>query len=194
MIIDVSKWQGQIDWPTVKTKNHEIEGVYIKASEGIGYIDPKMTYNAVEANKVGLKTGFYHFASLNADDVVNDARTEAKYFLNVTKHFTKSLPYVLDIEKNTGNLLKDKVLLWVKSFFKELNDEGVMDGMLYSYTPFLNENLPKEHDLGSIPLWIAAYTTEYKLPYGWTGAKLWQYSQHGMIEGIKANVDLNKYV
>jgi lysozyme len=192
MIIDVSKWQNKISWPIVKLKHPEIEGVYIKASEGIGYTDPTMTFNAVEAKKAGFKIGFYHFSSLNNIDVENDARMEAKYFLNVTRNFSVDYPFVLDIEKNEKQFSKENVLLWIKTFFNELEQLGVQDYVLYSYTPFLNENLPANHGLGNIPLWIAAYTEKLKLPNGWNNYYLWQYSSKGMIDGIKANVDLNK--
>lgn len=192
MIIDVSKWQGKIDWLTVKTKHPEIEGVYIKASEGIGYRDPNLINNAVEATKQGFKVGFYHYATLNNIDVTNDATEEAKYFLTVTKHLTTDLPFVLDIEKNDNKMPPDKILSWIKVFFKELENEGVKDYVLYSYTPFLNSNLPPNHGLGNVPLWIAAYTETLKLPIGWNKEWLWQYTQHGQIEGITGNVDLNK--
>jgi lysozyme len=193
MIIDVSKWQGNINWKTVKEKHPDIEGVYIKASEGIGFTDPNMRNNAVEAIKAGFKIGFYHFASLNAVDVVNDAKSEAKYFLTQTKNMSASMPYVLDIESNASKLSKDKVLLWVKSFLKEIDLAGE-DCWLYSYTPFLNDNLPVNHDLGTVSLWLAAYSDSYKVPIGWIKPELWQYTQKGKMEGIIGNVDLNKRV
>jgi len=194
MIIDVSKWQKKIDWKTVKSNVPAIEGVYIKASEGVGFKDANMTFNAVEAKKVGFKIGFYHFASLNAVDVVNDAKTEAKYFLSITKNFNPEMPYVLDLETNASKLPKDKVLLWIKSFFKEMEANGVSDYWIYSYTPFLNENLPANHDLGNVPLWVAAYSDSYKIPKGWVKPVLWQYTQKGLVNGITTNVDLNKRV
>jgi len=192
MIIDVSSYQKKIDWARVKLAHPDIEGVYIKASEGIGYTDPNMRINAVEASKNGFKVGFYHYATLNNVDVMNDARTEAKYFATITKNFTTNLPYVLDIEKNGNKTPRDKILLWIKTFFDELEHEGITDYCLYSYTPFLNDNLPVDHDLGSIPLWIAAYTETLKLPHGWDKAWLWQYTQKGAVEGIRTLVDLNK--
>lgn len=192
MIIDVSKWQGKIDWKIVKEGTPSLEGVYVKASEGIGYTDPTMAYNAVSAHDVGLQVGFYHFASLNNVDVQNDATMEARYFLSVVKKFNPTLPYVLDIEKNDKKFPKEQVLLWIKSFFDELKRNDINDYMLYSYTPFLNDNLPKDHGLGNVPLWIAAYTTALKMPNGWNAYYLWQYSSNGSIPGIVGNVDLNR--
>jgi GH25 family lysozyme M1 (1,4-beta-N-acetylmuramidase) len=192
MIIDVSKWQGKIDWTTVKADNPGIEGVYIKASEGIGYTDPMLAHNAVEAAKVGLDVGFYHFASLNNVDIQNDAVMEARYFLSVIRTFTPTMSLVLDIEKNDKKFSKESVLLWIKSFFNELEAHKIFDYMLYSYTPFLNDNLPLSHNLGKVPLWIAAYTETLKLPKGWDTYFLWQYSSKGILSGINGTVDLNK--
>ena len=192
-IIDVSKWQGQIDWPKVKTQNPAIKGVYIKATEGIGYVDPFMSKNATAALKSGFSIGFYHFASLNKQDVVSDAITEAKAFLKAISQFHCQLPPVLDLETNAAKLSPAKCLEWIKAFFQELQRNGINDFVLYSYTPFLNANLPKGHNLGGVKLWIAAYAPKAIIPNGWNGYWLWQYSSKGKVQGIKGNVDLNKY-
>jgi lysozyme len=192
MIIDVSKWQGKIDWAKVKSSHSDLKGVYIKATEGIGYIDPFLISNAVEANKEGIQVGFYHFASLNAIDVVTDATNEAKFFYNTVKSLNCELPYVLDIEKNASQIPPKSVLLWIKSFFKELDRLHLDDYVLYSYAPFLNDNLPPDHDLGHYRLWLAAYTDKPKLPKGWSEYFLWQYTSKGAINGITGSVDLNQ--
>lgn len=192
MIIDVSKWQGNIIWKQVKAMHPEITGVFIKASEGIGYTDPFLVSNTVEANKVGLQVGFYHFASLNTVNIVADATSEARYFYSLVKNLKCELPYVLDIEKNANNLPPKDVLLWIKSFFKELEVLGIDDYILYSYAPFLNDNLPQDHGLGGTRLWLAAYTAMPKLPKGWNKYYLWQYSSEGIVNGITGKVDLNK--
>lgn len=192
MIIDVSKWQGKIDWKTVKEKNPDLTGVFIKASEGVGYTDPNLRYNALEATKYGIPVGYYHFASLNDHNEVADAYSEAKYFLSVIAGLPGGLPVVLDIEKNNAQLDKTEVLNYINSFFAALKTAGISDYVLYSYTPFLDVNLPANHGLGNIKLWIAAYTKTLKLPKGWSKEWLWQYTQSGKVAGITGNVDLNK--
>jgi len=190
--IDVSHFQGTIDWSLAKSA---IDFAYIKCSEGQSSVDSMFMINAINANKAGVKIGYYHFATLNSDDVIGDAKAEAGFFVsNVKKAPAPSLPLVLDIELNKANLDKDEVLSWINTFFKELEVYGYKDSVLYSYTPFLNANLPRTHDLGNRRLWLAAYVNKQfpQLPIGWKDYWLWQYSAKGSISGITTPVDLNK--
>lgn len=191
MIIDVSKWQGKIDWTKVKS-TLGLEGVYIKATEGVGYTDSNFSSNVAGAISTNIPIGVYHFGTLNSQAVAVDAIKEAQYFLSVIKPVKTSLPLVLDIERNDIKLSKDLVLLYINSFFGELKRQGTEEYVLYSYTPFLDENLPENHNLGSIKLWLASYTQKPVYPKGWNSLWLWQYSQKGFINGISGNVDLNK--
>jgi GH25 family lysozyme M1 (1,4-beta-N-acetylmuramidase) len=194
MIIDISSNQGRINWKLVPTNEPKVDGIYIKASEGVGYTDPQLRINALEASQAGIPIGYYHFCSLNNSiDVVGDAKQEAQYFFTATHGLpVPHLPYVLDVETNKSHLIKDQTLLWIRTFFNELEKKDIKDYVLYSYTPFLNENLPTNHGLGNVRLWLASYTPTYKLPYGWNSVWLWQYSNQGQIAGIKTRVDLNK--
>jgi len=194
MTIDISANQGKIDWKQVLTNDPKIEGVYLKASEGVGYTDANLRINTLECSASGIGHGFYHYATLNNTiDVIGDAKQEADFFIkSVSGLHTAKLPYVLDIETNKSHLTKDQVLLWITSFFEELEKRGITDYVLYSYTTFLNDNLPSNHGLGNIRLWLASYTPIYKLPVGWNSIYLWQYSNQGKIFGINTRVDLNK--
>lgn len=192
-IIDISHNNGIIDWSKVP-----VDYVYIKVNEGVGCTDPMFIKNASQAIQHGKKIGYYHFNSLNSKDVVNDATSEAKEFLSL---ITKSpnpvpyLPYILDIETNKIELNKNEVLLWIKTFFAELKNEGIVDVAIYSYASFLNENLPANHDLGGIKLWLAGYVPEQRLilPIGWKSYWMWQYTQSGTCPGITGNVDISKF-
>ena len=191
MIIDVSHHQGVIDWgKTAKV----IDGAYIKATQGVGHVDKKCLYNAAEARHNGLKIGYYHYASITSKKVVQDATEEAKWFVkNIQGLPSPQYPAVLDIEENSG-LSKNEVLDWINTFFKVLEKEGVADYVLYSYKYFLDGNLPADHNLGHIKLWLAQYVPEgrLKLPKGWEKYWMWQYTCEGKIQGIETNVDLNK--
>lgn len=191
--IDVSHHQGVINWAKVINSAFHPEFVYVKCTQGIDYKDPLFLKNAQNAKTAGLKIGYYHFASLNNQDVLTDATTEAKWFISNIKMAPHSdMPLALDIEENKNNLSKDKVLLWINTFLKYLTHEGFNDYVIYSYSPFFNENLPSNHNLGNIRLWIADYNPPLILPKGWNKAWLWQYTQTGKIPGITGNVDLNK--
>lgn len=192
-IIDVSHHQGKIDWVKVVNSSFKPEGVFIKVSEGIGYNDPNLKINSTGAKSAGLKIGYYHFASLNDKNTLIDSKKEAQFFINSIKNLPKNdYPLVLDIEENKGKLSKSEVLIWINTFFYELAQNGYTDYILYSYSPFLNENLPINHKLGTVKLWIADYTEPLVLPKGWTKQWLWQYTQNGKIQGISTPVDLNR--
>lgn len=194
--IDCSHHQGHILWPEVLKDSQQISYAFLKASEGITYVDPTLKYNATEAKKAGLKISYYHFATLNNDNIVEDSKAEAQFFINTILGCPyPDLPLVLDIETNKAGLSQQQVELWVKSFFRQLEYGGYADYVLYSYAPFLNANLPANHDLGKIRLWLAAYTTgpTPRLPIGWKKYWLWQYSAKGKVKGITGDVDMNRF-
>ena len=76
--IDVSRWQGSIDWQAVRGMAVEI--AYIKSSEGTDYIDPYFESNYSGAQSVGVKCGFYHFMTAISETA---ARAQAEYFARV---------------------------------------------------------------------------------------------------------------
>ena len=195
--IDTSHHNGSIDWHKVAANtNYKVDFCIMKATEGTGYIDPMVKTNALATAVVGIPTGYYHFADLNGGDVVADATAQANHFLSTLKSQPlpdASLPYILDIEKNAGGLSKDQVLLWINTFFGVWTSAGATNFWIYSYASFLNENLPADHGLGNIPLWIAAYVnaSEPTLPIGWNDYIAWQFRQDGSVDGITGNVDSN---
>ncbi len=189
MIIDISKFQNKISWPLVK-----VDGIYIKATEGVGYVDEMFKSHVIGANSINVKIGFYHFATLNSKDVLADSAAEATAFYNAIKGIGVGLPYVLDIEKNPIGLSKQEVVTWIHNFFLTLHLRGINDVCLYSYTSFLNENLTPDHGMGDIKLWIAQYSKQSAptLPMGWKTAWLWQFASNGVVPGIVGNVDESK--
>lgn len=201
--IDVSRYQWDLDWKQVGQPITQLPGpvqfAYVKATEGVGYVDPNAQSNATGAKAAGLMLGYYHFATLNNRiDPAGDAKNEAQAFLAAFKTLPgANLPPVLDIESNISGLTPAQVLQWVQSFFATLKDGGISNYMIYSYTPFLNANLPANHGLGNIPLWIAAYVNEPApvLPQGWNTYEIWQYSAQGQFkgkDGKNVTVDLNR--
>lgn len=193
--IDISHHNGEVIFPQVLSNDPRPDFVYIKATQGVGYTDPRLKSNAQAAYFNGFDIGYYHYASLNTLDVVQDATSEAKYFIDTIRTLPAAkMPLALDIEENKANVPKDKVLIWIQTFFQTLHTLGYSDYILYSYTSFLDSNLPKNHGLGSIPLWIAAYVNKAKpvLPKGWSEYFIWQYSAKGKVKGINSDTDLNK--
>lgn len=194
--IDVSHHNGIIDWAKVKP---QVDFAYIKATEGVNGVDSKFFINANKAGAAGVLMGYYHYATLNNEDELTDAITEAKHFIDTVKKAPPfQMPLVLDLEDDTkkADLDPQEVLTWVHTFFSTLIKAGYRDYVLYSYTPFLLTRLPKTHDLASIRLWIAAYTKKQQpvIPPQWAKYWLWQYSATGIVNGITGPVDLNKSI
>lgn len=193
--LDISHFQQKIDWVKVVNSSFQPKFVFIKATQGVDFVDPMFFIHAKNAKDAGMKIGFYHFCSLNSHDISNDAKAEAQWFVkNIKLAPQVDYPLVLDIEANPGKLSKDEVLNWINTFFYELAQLGQTDYILYSYASFLNENLPTNHKLGNIKLWLAAYAPTYKVPLGWKAPIIWQYSEKGTIDGVPGLVDLNKTI
>ena len=89
--IDVSWYQGDIDWKTVS--GHDLSFVFIKATEGSTYVDDKFSYNFNEAQKTSLAVETYHFFSYDSG-----GKTQAENFINTVKPYEGMLPPVIDLE------------------------------------------------------------------------------------------------
>lgn len=186
--IDVSSYQGTIDWTKVKT-----DFVYIKLSQGVRSHDPRVNEYANGAHQAGIKFGYYHFSTVNSTDVIADASAEV---IDVIAHL-KTLPsptlaFVLDIETNEIELTQEQIQLWINTFITGMEHHGYKV-ILYSGLSWLNTNLPQNHNLGNVPLWLAEYTKAANpiLPRGWKDYTIWQYSSEGHVMGIQGKVDLN---
>jgi lysozyme len=190
--IDISHWQGNPDFSKVKAE--ELSFVYIKSTDGIKFMDATAISHGTNAKAAGLKVGYYHFAEMNDPGVMVDAKAEATAFAAALDKFPAYdiLP-VLDIETNKSNLSPELVREWIQCFIDTMKDLG-HNIMIYSYTPFFNQYLPKDHTFGMIPLWLAQYANEDQptLPHGWDHYTVWQYSNQGTVDGVVGFVDVNK--
>lgn len=200
--IDISKWQGEVDWELLKLNEPNVDFVYIKATEGVNFVDKNADRNAKGAESVGIPFGFYHFATPSKkSDGTLDARDEARDFVTFIEKYIDygycTLTPVLDLEKET-TLTGEELEQWVHEFADEMDKlEGYDEMILYTYVSYIRKNFADvDHHLGVYDLWLAHYTkaenpadvTQYGFPE-WT---LWQYSDDGTLKGIKGNVDENR--
>lgn len=197
LYFDISHNNGTIQWDKIDGNKPIPDGAFIKATQGIGYTDPLFLNNAKDAAANGISAGYYHFCTLNEINVKQDAINEAEYFISVIKKAPiPTLPLALDIEVTDPKIQLDKVavLKWVKTFFQTLEVNGYKDYIIYSYASFLDSHLPKDHGLGNIRLWLAAYTSKPTpvLPQGWADFWAWQYTDKGKLIGISTFVDLSR--
>ena len=101
--IDVSSWQGNIDFSAVK--NSGIDFVYIKSSEGTRYIDPYFEQNYQNAKANGLKVGFYHYVTARNTE---QAREQANFFARVISNKSPDCRLAMDFE-SFGNLTVNEI-------------------------------------------------------------------------------------
>lgn len=195
--IDVSHNNGTIDWEKVQAATPPNSFAFIKATEGVGYVDPMCLTNATAVSqKTKMRFGYYHFASLNnSSNVSKDATDEANWFVQTLQTMPEAtLAPVLDIERNDSKLTQTQVQEWISAFMTQMDVLGYGQVILYSYVSFLNDNLPANHPFGTLPLWIAHYTSAASptIPKGWSNYTIWQYSGSGTVSGVSTQCDLDK--
>ncbi|MBQ5317632.1 MAG: Ig-like domain-containing protein [Oscillospiraceae bacterium] len=184
--IDVSKWQGTIDWK--KVANDGIDFVMIRSSYGYEDTDPKLKINVDGCEKYGIDYGFYHYTYARN---VSEAKKEAKYFLKTIKKYDPDYPIVMDIEESFYNKMsRKKVTDIVVTFMEELEDAGYY-AMIYCSPSFIKDNLDSSR-ISQYDIWIASWGDEEKLNSYYDGHYgMWQYTDKGSVNGITEDVDLD---
>jgi len=188
--IDVSRWQGNIDWKRVRGAGYLF--AFIKASEGVNYRDPNFVTNMRNGRAAGILVGAYHFAR---PDYGNDAAAEARYFVSVAKDYIKEgyLRPVLDLEVG-ANLGKAALSKWVNEWMSTVKSETGVEPIIY-----VNSNYARNYLDASITryaLWIAHWTYDSRGTPNtgiWNDWAFWQYSNKGSVPGITGNVDLDVF-
>lgn len=185
--IDVSKWQGDINWK--KVKNHGVDYVMIRSSFGDCDIDEKLKDNVNGCEKYDIPYGFYHYTYARN---VSEAKKEAKFFLKTIKEYSPEYPVVLDIEESFYEKMSRKqVTDIICTFMEELENAGYY-AMIYSNAKFFEDNTVIER-LKDYDIWVACWGDEEKLNSSYSyHYGMWQYADDGEIPGIDENeVDLN---
>ena len=184
--IDVSEWQGSIDFSQVKQAGTEV--VYIRASVGADYTDSNLQENYAGAKAAGLKIGFYHY--LLAQDV-ETAKAEAAYFVSAIQGMKDDCLLAMDYENFEG-LGNDEINEIAVAFMEAVQEDSGRKVMLYSDAYDAGDVFGE--DLAGYPLWIADYGVN--TPYGndiWSSWVGFQYSDAGTVNGIDGNVDLDYF-
>lgn len=193
--IDVSAHQGTVDWQAVGT---QVRFAFIKATEGVGYIDPRAYEHASGALAAGMDVGAYHY--LRVRHGAQDAAEQARQFLMVHRKLGCTLLPALDVEtqSNEGRTFGE-YLDAVRQFVAVVKSELGRAPLLYTYPGFWSGSaqLMCATDLLDCPLWIAHYTHgQPTVPKPWTSALLWQYAAGagviGRVNGVHGTVDRNR--
>lgn len=186
--IDVSRYQGAIDWKRVKASG--VDFVLLRSSIGDGTEiisgeDIRFAQNAVKAKEAGLMVGAYHYLWAETPE---DARKEARFFIKTIAPYTLDFPAVLDFEEPSqqDNLTNEERTQIAKVFLEEVKNAGYYP-MLYTNkswaTTYLNMN-----ELSEYEVWLAEWfpSPSYKGDFG-----IWQYTPYGKVAGIEGGVDLD---
>ena len=187
--IDVSKWNGNIDWNAVK--NSGIEYVIIRcgyrgSSQGALIEDPKYKTNIQGAINAGLKVGVYFFTQAISEA---EAVEEASMVLELVKNYKISYPIFLDVEASGGradSIDKATRTAVCKAFCQTIQSGGYTAGV-YANKNWLTEKIDASA-LGSYKIWLAQYADKptYSGRYD-----IWQYQSTGKVSGINGDVDMN---
>lgn len=185
--IDVSKWQGDIDFSKLKASGVEFVIIRVGSSNGLNgenFVDSKFIQNVKNANAVGIPVGIYFYSYAST---IDRAISDAKWIVEQIKDYKVDLPIAFDWE-NWGSFNKFDVSFFgltniAKGFMDTIKDAGY-DAMLYSSKTYLeNIWLPT-----SYPIWLAHYTknTNYTGDYSF-----WQICSNGRVDGISGDMDIN---
>ena len=184
--IDVSAWQGTINFEEVKQAGIEI--VYIKASEGRTLVDPYFNVNYENAKKNGLKVGFYHFVDARS---VEQAVEEAKFFVSVVSGKTPDCKLAMDFER-FGSLTYEQINEIGLTFMRTVENLSNKEMVIYSNT--YNARTIFSGELTNYPLWVAQYEVGEPSANGkWNTWAGWQYTSNGSVYGINGRVDRDKF-
>ncbi|WP_312099987.1 glycoside hydrolase family 25 protein [Lachnoclostridium sp.] len=190
--IDVSKYQGDIDWKKVKESGVEFAILRLGFrgfNEGTLEIDPYFVQNIKEATKAGVHVGVYFFSQAVT---LEEANEEAEFVLEQIKDYKITYPVIFDTEYVTtfdarANKLSRQLRTDITKTFCEKIQKAGYHPMIYANTKWMVMGIDLEQ-LSTYDLWFAYYGNNLTYPYDF---QMYQYSDSGTIPGIKGNVDLN---
>lgn len=194
--IDISHWQGTIDWTKVAAAGKRF--AFMKASESTDFVDNTYTSNRAQARAAGLYVGAYHFAQPSSG--AGDAVAEADHFIDTATPASGDLIPVLDLERS-GSLSQTALTAWVKAFLDRVYERAGVRAIIYVSPNFWRTYMGDTTWFGANGyniLWVAHWTTGVapSVPGGnWAGEgwTFWQYTSDGAVSGISGRVDLNRY-
>lgn len=184
--IDVSKWQGNIDWAQASSAvSFAIIRCGFRGSSGNIAVDPKFAQNIQGAKANGVRVGVYFYSiAMNEAQAVEEASLAIQ---QVSQYGGVSLPIYIDMEDSRQLSLsqaeRDAIVM---AFCRTVQNSGYSAGVYANKNWLTNHLSPSSY--GGISIWVAQYNTQctYKGRYD-----IWQYSSKGSIPGISGNVDLN---
>ena len=184
-LIDVSTWNGNIDWNKVYKSG--VRYAMIRSSFGIenpNQVDNKFVRNITNAQRAGVKCGIYHYSYAKS---ATEAKKEADFCLKTIKNYKIDLPVAFDIEDSSQTHLgKDTLTSIVIAFCDRIKSAGYRP-MLYCNPNWLCNYLHKDKLINKYDIWLANWGVSAPS----YNCAIWQYSESGSVPGVSGSVDMN---
>ncbi|MGC1487958.1 MAG: GH25 family lysozyme [Albidovulum sp.] len=188
--IDVSRWQGDINWPVVSRAS--IAFAYLKATEGGDHIDPRFKDHWRGARRAGLPRGAYHFFYF-----CTPAAQQARWYIRNVPREAGSLPPVLDIEWNhTSRTCRTRpdaktVRAEIRTFQRIVAAHYGQRPVIYTTVDFWQAN--DLALLGGEEFWLRSVAGHPSKVFPGARWSFWQYTGTGVVPGIGTSVDINAF-
>lgn len=184
--IDVSSWQGDIDWN--KVKNAGVEFAIIRTGYGRSaenQIDTKYNQNIKGAKDAGIKVGCYHYSYAESPE---DAINEAEFCLSILNGEKLDLPIYFDIEDDSIANKHDKKIRTQMciNFCSRIEKAGYWAGV-YANKNWFDNYINYDELKSRYTLWLAHYGIDSPS----LSCDIWQHTSSGQVDGISGNVDMN---
>lgn len=192
--IDVSRYQGDVDWEQVKAAGVEFAMIRVGfrgyGESGKLVEDAKAKQNYENATAAGIKVGVYFFSQAVS---VEEAEEEANYLLELINGWQLEMPVAYDWEclaadYRTVGVAPQTVTDCAKAFCEVIGQAGY-DTMIY-FNPSQSRDMMYLEELVDYGFWLAMYSDQMTYEYK---VDMWQYTKEGKVPGIKGNVDINLY-
>lgn len=187
--IDVSHYQGVIDWQQVATTG--LSFAYAKATDGQTLNDPQFAANWAGMSETDLYQGAYHFFHPDLDPVA-----QANFYLQALTAANGSavlgpgcLPPALDVETANG-CTAAQIVSGATQWIKLVAAATGRAPLVYTYASFWNASVASAVPHPVSPLWIAEYGVQVpRIPKGWSAYTIWQNSDHSVVAGVPKPTD-----
>jgi GH25 family lysozyme M1 (1,4-beta-N-acetylmuramidase) len=187
--IDVSYYQGTIDWARVKTAG--VKYAFIRVSDGLATIDTKFDTYWAQSRANGIIHGAYQFFRPNQDPIA-----QADLFLEKIGNTIADddLPPVLDVEAANG-MTPAQIASKAKQWLDHVEAALGIKPIIYTGFYFWRDQVGAPAYGAQYPLWHAQYTSAAcpNISAPWTAWAFWQYTSTGTVDGIAGNVDTNRF-
>lgn len=189
--IDVSKFQGRVNWSAVAASGISFAFARIIDDKTGVSADPQFRANYTGMQSAGILRGAYHFFRPN-----RNVAAAANLFVSLIGTLEQGdLQPVLDVENNGGGMGASQILdgigQWIDIVESALNRQV----MIYTFTPFWRDTLGNSTRFSDHPLWIAHFTNKPQpnFPSAFPSFSFWQFTESGSCPGVTGNVDLDRF-